>query len=75
MNDEFTEDTQPGGIGDPEHASRTIAKVLLAYLEAMTKVAASTRDPEAYEWLAQLRDELKPELDWVIRNGRWFREP
>lgn len=53
---------------------REVARILYAMLDSMTVLVRHHGDPDAVAIVEDLRDELKPTLDWAIRYGSWFDE-
>lgn len=56
----------------PEGIARIIARILLNALNAAT--VAARGDEGAQAFVTELRDELKPDLDWIMRYGVFFTE-
>lgn len=54
----------------PEGIARIIARILLNALNAAT--VAAHGDESAQAFVTELRDELKPDLDWMMRYGCFF---
>lgn len=51
----------------PEQIVRVIARILLTALDSAT--TAANGNPDCQAFIAELRDELKPDLDWMMRYG------
>lgn len=60
-------------MSNPQSTARVIGRILIGALEAAT--TAANGDEEAQRFVQDLRDELKPDLDWMMRYNRFFDIP
>lgn len=65
--------SKENSMTETKHIARVVGRILLSALESAT--TAANGNPEAQRWIEQLRDDLKPDLDWMMRYNRFFDIP
>jgi len=51
--------------------TRRLAEIIFHFLDAVDKLAAHAGDEEFSQWWWELRNDIKPTLDWAIKTGSW----